>query len=201
MSKVDRRRYFAALGCMLLQSMANYAVQALVTAGDDVNETDDILRTPLLYAITSGNLETVEYLIENGADIHYDKCMDNFTPLFTAAEFGFVEIFRLLVYKGCDFQLAWTKQYDSRTRYMPKRPPCRNVKYFLFDKNHEVELGLSVDGFGRTMVQICKDAVDRNPKPHNQVSLAARSVKSKIFLNFYDVFTTKSMKEETSVLR
>ena len=54
---------------MLLQSTGQLqAVQALVTAGDDVNETDDILRTPLLYAITSGNLETVEYLIESSAD-------------------------------------------------------------------------------------------------------------------------------------
>eukprot|EP00944_MAST-04C_sp_MAST-4C-sp1_P006885 g6885.t1 len=155
------------------------AVEALVTAGDDVNETDDILRTPLLYAITSGSLETVEYLIENGADIHYDKCMDNFTPLFTAAEFGYVDIFRLLVYKGCDFNLLGPNHMTVGHVICQNAHPVEMLN-ILFDKNHEVELDLSVkDGFGRTMVQICKDAVDRNPKPDNQVSLAARGVKSK----------------------
>merc|ERR1712167_235477 len=60
----------------------------------------------------------------------------------------------------------------------------------LFDKNHEIEFDISVlDGYGRNMVQICKDAIDRNPKPFNQVALAAKDVKGQFrkLLNYiYD---------------
>ena len=165
------------------------AVEALVNAGDDVNETDDILRTPLLYAITSGSLETVEFLIESGADIHYDKCMDNFTPLFTAAEFGYIDIFRLLVQKGCDFNLLGPNHMTVGHVICQNAHPPEMLK-ILFDKNHEIEFDISVlDGYGRNMVQICKDAIDRNPKPFNQVALAAKDVKGqfrKLLNHIYD---------------
>lgn len=165
------------------------AVEALINAGDDVNETDDILRTPLLYAITSGSLETVEFLIESGADIHYDKCMDNFTPLFTAAEFGYIDIFRLLVQKGCDFNLLGPNHMTVGHVICQNAHPPEMLK-ILFDKNHEIEFDISVlDGYGRNMVQICKDAIDRNPKPFNQVALAAKDVKGqfrKLLNHIYD---------------
>ena len=155
------------------------AVTALVNAGDDVNETDDILRTPLLYAITSGDFETVEFLIESGADIHYDKCFDKFTPLFTAAEFGFIEIFRLLISKGCDYNLLGPNHMTVGHVICQNAHPTELLD-ILFDKNHEIEFDIDVqDSYGRTMVQICKDAIDRNPKPYNQVALAAQDVKGK----------------------
>ena len=117
------------------------AVEALINAGDDVNETDDILRTPLLYAITSGSLETVEFLIESGADIHYDKCTDNFTPLFTAAEFGYIDIFKLLVQKGCDFNLLGPNHMTVGHVICQNAHPPEMLK-ILFDKNHEIEFDI-----------------------------------------------------------
>ena len=75
--------------------------------------------------------------------VNYDKCMDNFTPLFTAAEFGYVEIFRSLVYKGCDFNLLGPNNMTVGHVICQNAHPVEMLN-ILFDKNHEVELDLSV---------------------------------------------------------
>ena len=72
---------------------------------DDIDREDELGRTPLHRAIQGDAFETVQYLIQEGADIH--KTADFFscgpTAIHIAAESGASEsVINLLLEKGCD---------------------------------------------------------------------------------------------------
>ncbi|GFV23098.1 putative ankyrin repeat protein RF_0381 [Trichonephila clavipes] len=77
-------------------------VKYLVSKDADINAKDKYGRTPLHFAVKSGNLDIVKYLIKNGADVN-TKNRYNWTLLHEAAAHdGQLDIVRYLVDKGAD---------------------------------------------------------------------------------------------------
>lgn len=72
-------------------SAINYAVyqdnakviKCLKNCGISLNEIDDINSTPLIYAVLFNKLNSINYLIENGADIEHEDFLGN-SPLSLA---------------------------------------------------------------------------------------------------------------------
>ena len=66
-------------------SAINYAVyqdnvkviKCLRNCGIEINEIDDINSTPLIYAVLYNKLNSINYLIENGADINHEDFLGN----------------------------------------------------------------------------------------------------------------------------
>lgn len=66
-------------------SAINYAVymdnikviKCLKNCGIDINETDDINSTPLIYAILYNKQNSIKYLLENGANIEHEDFLGN----------------------------------------------------------------------------------------------------------------------------
>jgi ankyrin repeat protein len=78
-------------------------LRAAIAAGADLSSLDQLGVTPLYYAITRGNIEIVEALLEAGADIEMppDSADPSLTPLRFAEEFwGLTEIGQLLRARG-----------------------------------------------------------------------------------------------------
>lgn len=76
------------------------AVSLLVEAGADVNVKDDDGKTPLYFAAAGGQLDTVAYLLANGADTNFGK----YRPLNAAVRDGAerVAVARMLLAAGAD---------------------------------------------------------------------------------------------------
>lgn len=74
-------------------SAINYAVykdnvkliKCLKNCGMDVNEIDDINSTPLIYAVLYSKLNSISYLIQNGARVEHEDFMGN-TPISLAKD-------------------------------------------------------------------------------------------------------------------
>ena len=60
-----------------------------------------------------GKVETFEYLVNNGADIHYD----NDYPLVWASEHGYTDIVRYLIQNGADFRTDHNSALCLATKY------------------------------------------------------------------------------------
>jgi ankyrin repeat protein len=78
-------------------------LRTAVAGGADLNSLDHLGVTPLYYAITRGDIEMVEALLEAGADIELPTDSDDpsLTPLRFAEEFwGLTEIGQLLRARG-----------------------------------------------------------------------------------------------------
>jgi ankyrin repeat protein len=66
-------------------SAMNYAVyqdnvkviKCLKNCGLEINEIDDINSTPLIYAVLYNKLNSINYLLENGADINHEDFLGN----------------------------------------------------------------------------------------------------------------------------
>ncbi|MBU0925646.1 ankyrin repeat domain-containing protein [bacterium] len=66
-------------------SAMNYAVyqdnvkviKCLKNCGLEINEIDDINSTPLIYAVLYNKLNSINYLVENGADINHEDFLGN----------------------------------------------------------------------------------------------------------------------------
>lgn len=71
-------------------------VKAILDAGANVNEIDDLRETPLHIAATSDdNTEIVQALIEKGADLKAKRIFDE-TPLDVAISSGAIELVKIL---------------------------------------------------------------------------------------------------------
>lgn len=75
-------------------------------------------QSPLWVAAEQGNVETVSFLIEHGADIQLDDEIHGLTPLHIAAKNGHLEVVKLLVEKGADMTVnnSVTNWGDRRLR-------------------------------------------------------------------------------------
>jgi uncharacterized protein len=69
--------------------------QKFITSGADVNSADDQEWTPLSYAAGNGDLNLVQLLVENGADI-FRVSRDHRTPYLIALAAGKVEVAKYL---------------------------------------------------------------------------------------------------------
>ena len=83
----------------------DYLVSLLETKKDiDVNEVDDEGCTPLLAAVMSRSLESIDPLIKYGANIEF-SCQ-GFTPLMVAVQEGFIEISEALLNAGANINAS-----------------------------------------------------------------------------------------------
>ena len=98
-------------------------IPILLKKSVDINERDIVGRTPIFYAVRTGNLKDVEFLIDNGANM---SLADDYghTPAHVAAiktgaydkkaSDNNLAILKLLKEKGADLTL---KDYRERTVY------------------------------------------------------------------------------------
>ena len=94
-----------------LESGRFAVVQELLDrSGADVNERDNLLRTPLAVASKHGELEIARTVIKYGADVN-SRDTTGRTPLHTAAEYGHTDVARLLLDNGTDVNA--TQMEDS----------------------------------------------------------------------------------------
>ncbi len=78
----------------------NYeAIRQHINAGTDMNIFDDYNSTPLNIAVSLGKNEIVSSLIDNGADINFNK---DYPPLWKSALQGHYNISSLLINKGAN---------------------------------------------------------------------------------------------------
>ena len=151
------------------------AVTCLLEAGAEINKTDDVMRIPLIYAIMCGKYEIVDLLIQQGADVHHNKCLDKYTPLVLAAEYGYPDIMKLLIDNGADMHLLAPCKMTLVHIICQAGHPVEMLD-ILFDRKFSMEINLDAkDIYGRTAVRMLKDALDRHTKPLNNVSLAVRA--------------------------
>ena len=101
---------FISSGCAMNKSLHIPAgegdlskVKAEVNSGTDVNSTDFIGQTALMYAAEQGRIEVVEYLVENGADVNAkSSAKGRGTALIYAASVNRVVVMEYLLKHGAD---------------------------------------------------------------------------------------------------
>lgn len=76
-------------------------VKERIDAGDELDATDQALRTPLLLALEAGALDVARYLLAMGATVT-DASADGLTPLHAAAARGLDELVDALLAEGAD---------------------------------------------------------------------------------------------------
>lgn len=89
-------------------------IEALIKKGVDINEKDDLDRTPLIWAVTSERSDIAKLLIDNKADINA-KDKNGRTALMESGFTGHNEIAKYLIEKGADMNM---KDVDGRTALM-----------------------------------------------------------------------------------
>ena len=80
-------------------------VKRAIWMGADVNGKNDDGASPLHLAALRGNVEIVQVLIENKAEVNAVESSSSWTPLFHAADKGYVEIAELLIDYGADLDI------------------------------------------------------------------------------------------------
>lgn len=78
-------------------------IQLLISKGADVNLFGNDEVTPLIQAVADGNLQIIDYLLNNEfnkADINFEK--RNFTPLIAAVSNGYLNVVSYLVEHGAN---------------------------------------------------------------------------------------------------
>ncbi|NGX58189.1 MAG: Phosphocholine transferase AnkX [Chlamydiae bacterium] len=75
----------------------------LIERGVNVNDYDYSNKTPLFFAVQSGQVEAVSFLLEHHADPNLRKNEKQCTPLYVAAQTGHFEIVKLLLEHGAEF--------------------------------------------------------------------------------------------------
>ncbi len=80
--------------------------RTLINAGADIHRKDFMGRTALLYAATGPFPETVELLLEKGAEPNIVDQNEHFTPLMHASAEGNLEVVKILVEAGADYTLT-----------------------------------------------------------------------------------------------
>lgn len=92
-------------------SVAN--VKELVSKGATLNAIDRNGNTIMTWAASTGNLELVTYLVEQGQSVHKANSQDGNTPLMMAAVSGNKELVTFLLSKGANVSTENKKGRDA----------------------------------------------------------------------------------------
>ena len=90
---------------VMMQSETNLIeVIATERSADAVFGTDEDMETLLTWAVKTGGIEAVRFLIEQGADLNIQNAL-GYTALIVAAEKGHTDIVKLLIENGADLDM------------------------------------------------------------------------------------------------
>jgi ankyrin repeat protein len=79
-------------------------IKQMIIDGTDINAISDLETTPLLSACREGEIETVDYLLNAGANVNYVTKTGKYNALYiTALNEEEIDIFKLLIDAGCDW--------------------------------------------------------------------------------------------------
>ena len=87
------------------------AIEALIAAGVNVDESDFLLGSPLHLAISSGDLKVAALLIDHGADLEAGSEINGMRPLHLAVQSGDMPMVGLLLDRG-----AYIEAHDGLQR-------------------------------------------------------------------------------------
>jgi len=77
-------------------------VMLLVDSGADIHDFDEEGVSVFEMAITYGNLDMVEYMIEQGVDVNSTQRRSRFSPLMAAVCYGRIEVVEVLIDYGAN---------------------------------------------------------------------------------------------------
>lgn len=98
--------------------------------GDDVNDADSFLQTPLFYAARDGKAECIKRMIEIGANVnHKDRVQE--TALFYAAREGQNDVCKVLLDNGADINIIDHKKQTAL--YFAKKMGHKNTVQLLIE--------------------------------------------------------------------
>ena len=110
----------------------NYSmVELLIHRGSEVNRlikgNTDMTRTPLYFAVATGELNMVKLLVSYGASIHEGG--ENLTPLMLASRSGYVDIVNFLIERNADMYIENTEGESALSLALDRQQ--RDVEFLL----------------------------------------------------------------------
>ncbi len=130
-------------------SIDTRSIRLLASAGADLNHVDGLGKFPLMNAVEARNLESVQVLIELGADANNHSF--GYTALHQAANYDNLKIMELLLRAGADPNAA---EDDGQWRPL-WRAKSREAVQLLIDNGADLNLE---DEFSHTAFSFHKDA-------------------------------------------
>ena len=85
---------------LALHNASSDVTKYLISKGADVNRIGYEECSPIMYEVYMHNKENVKLLLENGANVNYQRKYDGYTSLHWAARKGDLEIVKLLISNG-----------------------------------------------------------------------------------------------------
>ncbi|MDM8544366.1 ankyrin repeat domain-containing protein [Desulfococcaceae bacterium HSG9] len=146
-------------GCVTLHEAAHNGeldrVRKLIENGEDINKRDSLDFTPLMEAVgNSDGIDTVKYLISQGADLNLINCVGK-NALMYAAYFGNNEIVEYLLTKRVDIN---AKDKDGRNALMLTNCYQKDIVKTLLINGIDV---LAEDDSGKNALSYHQDDYDR----------------------------------------
>lgn len=80
-------------------------VNKLIDEGADINDAQNNLMTPLLWAVSTNNIYMCRLLLSRGANVNLKNRNSYITPLLMAIEKNYAEICKLLIESGADLDM------------------------------------------------------------------------------------------------
>ncbi|XP_056260631.1 ankyrin repeat and EF-hand domain-containing protein 1a isoform X1 [Seriola aureovittata] len=139
--------------------------------GVPVDVQDELYKTPLMVACSSGNYKVAQYLLSQGADVN---ACDQFlwTPLHHAAHAGQVELIDLLVNAGADVDAQALSGGTPLMRAIESsRPSCvdflikAGANVNAENKKEQNCLDIARAFADSRIIDLVKDKMDSQPKP------------------------------------
>jgi len=113
-NRIDQKRLNLRL-LKWVKSGNTQRVRVLLEQGADVNATDDLEESALMWAVKTNKLKMCKFLIENGADVNATHGEYEETALMWAADHGRLEACQLLINAGANI---YAKSEDGMTALM-----------------------------------------------------------------------------------
>ncbi len=103
----------------------------IIESGADIFDYDEEGVSIFDMAVTYGNIEMVNYLIEKGVDVNKTNRRSGFTSLMAAACYGRAEITKILLAQGVDQEVVDKKGFTAVdfARKMNKKSILKLLKY------------------------------------------------------------------------
>ena len=103
----------SVLACSLRAHCDMETMMLLIESGADIFDFDDEGVSIFDMAITYGNIEMLNHLLEQGVDVNTTTRRSGFTPLMAAVCYGRVEIVEILIAQGVNQKVQDSKGFTA----------------------------------------------------------------------------------------